>query len=315
MLQSGVTHFPLADTDAEVWPCCDLLVSSSFRVHHDCRSQADSRQQKGRHAVNAEVIRLGDISASWLANQLDNDGVVQLRDVISKEWLEALRGWVTDHIADHGDGDFLIAQADEIGSPAHQLVSDPALQQLFSETAKLRLPKAVAGQHIQCGIPVRAGTSPKFRPRLFHYDTSVLTMLVPIFIPRAAIGSCGELAAFGNKRPFRRSVASHFVDMILTYNSVYRRRVAKAVLDSPEKHIVDFQPGDACVFWGYRTYHGNLPCARGLLRATLVLQYGQVHSDSWALRVAWTFSRSRRALRRFQYQPDTTVESVLAGTR
>jgi hypothetical protein len=265
--------------------------------------------------VNAEVIRLDGISASRLANQLDNDGVVLLRDVISNEWLEALRVSVTDHIADHGDGDFLIGQADhEIGSPAHQLVSDPQLQQLFNETARLRLPKAVAGQHIQCRIPVRAGTWPKFSSRLFHYDTSVLTMLVPIFIPRAAIGSCGELAAFGNKRPFRRSVASHFVDLILTYNPVYRRRVTKAVLDAPEKHIVDFQPGDACVFWGYRTYHGNLTCAPGLLRATLVLQYGQVHSDSWALRVAWTFSRSRRALRRFQYRPDSAVESLVAGT-
>ena len=114
--------------------------------------------------MNAEVINLGGISASWLANELDNKGVVQLRDVISNEWLEALRVSVTDHIADHGDGDFLIAQADqEIGSPAHQLVSDPALQQLFSETARLRLPKAVAPQHIQCGIPVRASTGPKFR--------------------------------------------------------------------------------------------------------------------------------------------------------
>ena len=266
--------------------------------------------------MNAELIKLGNISASWLANRLDNDGVVQLRDVISDEWLESLRVWLTDHIADHGDGDFLIAEADqEIGSPAHQLVSDPALQQLFRETASLRLPEAVAGQQIQCGIPVRAGTGRKFRSRLFHYDTSVLTMLVPIFIPRAELGTCGELAAFGNKRPFRRSVASHLVDLILTYNSAYRRRVTKAVLDAPEKYIVDFQPGDACVFWGYRTYHGNLNCAPGLIRATLVLQYGEVHSDSLALRVAWTFSRSRRALNRFQYDPDTTGEALVAGSR
>jgi hypothetical protein len=31
------------------------------------------------------------------------------------------------------------------------------------------------------------------------------------------------------------------------------------------------------------------------------------------LKVAWTFSRSRRALRRFQYQPDTTAETLVAG--
>lgn len=262
--------------------------------------------------MNEEVISLGGISPSWLANQLDSHGVVPLRDVFSDEWLEALRVSVTDHIAGHGDGDFLIAQADhEIGSPAHQLVSDPALKQLFSDTARLRWPKVGAAQNIQCGIPVRAGTGPKARSNLFHYDATVLTMLVPIFIPRATVGTCGDLAAFRNKRPFRRFVASHLVDLLLTYNSVYRRRITKAVLDAPEKYIVALQPGDAYVFWGYRTYHGNLVCAPGLLRATLVLQYGEVHSDSRALKVAWRFSRSRRALRRFQYRPATPVGSLV----
>jgi hypothetical protein len=264
--------------------------------------------------VNEEIISLGGISASWLANQLDDHGVVQLRDVVSSEWLEALRVSVTDHMARHGEGDFLIAQPDhEIGSPAHQLVHDPALRQLFSETTSLRWPKVDAAQNIRTNIPVRAGTGPRARSNLFHYDASVLTMVVPIFIPRATVGSCGELAAFGNKRPFRRVVASHLVDLLMTYNSVYRRRVTKAVLDAPEKYIVALQPGDACLFWGYRTYHGNLVCAPGLLRATLVLQYGEVHSDSWALKVVWRFGRSRRALRRFQYRPAEPADST-SGT-
>lgn len=261
--------------------------------------------------MNEKIVSLDGIAASWLANQLDDHGVVQLRDVFSDEWLEALRVSVTDHMARHGEGDFLITQPDqEIGSPAHQLVSDPALRQLFSETARLGFPKVDAAQEIRSGIPVRAGTGPRARSNLFHYDASVLTIVVPIFIPRATVGSCGELATFANKRPYRRFVASHLVDVIRTYNSAYRRRVTKAVLDAPEKHIVALQPGDACVFWGYRTYHGNLVCAPGLLRATLVLQYGEVHADSWALKVAWRFSRSRRALRRFQYRPAEPADAV-----
>jgi hypothetical protein len=254
--------------------------------------------------VNQEVISLGGISGSWLANQLDNDGVVRLQGVVSNEWLEAVRVSVTDDIAGHGDGDFFIAQADrEIGSPAHQLVSDPALRQLFSDAARLRFPKAASAQDIRGSIPVRPGTAPKTRPNLFHYDASVLTMVVPIFIPRATIGTCGELAAFRNKRPFRRFVATHLVDTILTHNPLYRRHITKKVLDAPEKYIVPLQPGDAYMFWGYRTLHGNLVCAPGLLRATLVIQYGQVHSDSRALKMVWRFSRSRQDMNRFEYLP------------
>lgn len=257
-----------------------------------------------RQSVDAEVIRLGDISPSSLADQLDDQGVVRIRGAVSTEWLDALRASVTDYIAGHGDGDFIISEAGrEIGSPAHQLVSDPALRQLFSETARLRWPETSSAQGIRSVIPVRPGSEPKSRSNLFHYDASVLTMIVPVFIPQAAIGNSGELAAFGNKRPFRRFAASHLVDTLLTHNSLYRRHFAKTVLDAPEKYIVPLQPGDAYIFWGYRTLHGNFACGPGLLRATLVLQYGELHSGSRAMNVVWRFSRSRRDMRRFQYLP------------
>lgn len=259
--------------------------------------------------MGTDVISLEGISASGLADRLDDHGVVLLRDVFSNEWLEALRAWVTARIADHGEGDFVITDADqEFGSPAHQLVSNPALRRLFSDAATLRLPRAA--QNMRCGIPVRAGTGPRARSNLFHYDPSVLSMVVPIFLPESTVGSCGELIAIGNKRPFRRFVASHLVDTVLTQNSVYRSHVLKAVTRDPEKYIVALQPGDACIFSGYRTYHGNLVCAPGLLRATLVLQFGDVHSDSPALKVAWRFSRSRRAMRRFKYRPATAADSA-----
>jgi hypothetical protein len=102
------------------------------------------------------------------------------------------------------------------------------------------------------------------------------------------------------------------VDTVLAQNSLYRRHVAKKVLDAPEKYLVAFQPGDACIFWGYRTLHGNLVCAPGLVRATLVLQYGEVHSDNRVLKVVWRFSRSRRDLSDFQYVPADS-EQGLAG--
>jgi len=267
----------------------------------------------GVQALNEEVINLGGISASELANQLDNQGVVRFRDVFTCEWLEAMRALVTEYVAAHGDGDFFLPEADrKIGSPAHQLVSDPTLHQLFSETTKLRLPKAGLAKGLRCAIPVRAGTAPKWPSNLFHYDASVVTMIVPIFIPHATIGNGGELAAIGNKRPFRRFIASHLLESILTHNSLYRRYVAKRVLDDPEKYVVALQPGDAYVFWGYRTLHGNLFCAPEMLRAVLVIHFGEVHSDSRVLSVVWRFGRSRRNLRRYQYLPAGPADSAHA---
>jgi hypothetical protein len=263
--------------------------------------------------VTETAINLSGVSPASLAEQLDNYGLLRLRDVVSADWLEDMRAAVTARVAVHGDGDLLIAQpGDEVGSPAHRLVCDPAVQQLFRDAAELRWPKVSRTiQNIKTVIPVRAGMGAKARTNLFHYDASVLTMIVPIFIPQAAVGSCGELVTIPNKRPFRRFVAAHLVDMALPYSSAYRRRVTRRVLADPEKYVTDLQPGDACLFWGYRTYHGVLDCAPGLQRAVLVLQYGDVHADSFALKVIWRFSGTRRALQRFQYRSG----DPLAATR
>jgi hypothetical protein len=267
-------------------------------------------------AADQEAIGLGGISPSWLANQLDELGVVRLRDVFSDEWLEAMRESVISRIASHGDGDLFITHPDhDIGSPAHQLMSDPALNRLLVDTARLRRPKAGPTQKFTCNIPVHNGFAPKFRSNRFHYDPTVLTMVVPIFMPDGTVGDRGELAAFGNKRPFRRFVATHLVDTVLAQNSLYRRYLTKKINNAPEKYLVELHPGDAYVFWGYRQFHGNLVCQPGLLRATLVLGFGEVHSDSWALKVAWRFSRSRRNVGRLQWSATAPADSTSGITR
>ena len=260
-------------------------------------------------AANRAVIRLGEISPSWVADQLDGQGVVRLPDAFSDEWLEAVRESVMRRLAAHGDGDLFIAHPDrEIGSPAHQLMSDPALRRFFDEVATLRRPNGPTPK-FECNIPVRRGVAPKMRSNVFHYDPTVLTMIVPVFIPRGTPGKSGELVAFGNKRPFRRFLATHVVEKVLTHNALYRRHLAKKVDDDPERYLVELQPGDAYVFWGYRQFHGNLVCEPGLLRATLVVGFGEVHSgDSWILKLAWRFSRSRRDIEPLRLTPATSAD-------
>lgn len=266
-------------------------------------------------AVNQGVVKSGInldcISASWLATQLDEVGVVRLRDVFAPRWIDAMRETVTTRIAEHGDGDLLVGQPDQIvGSAAHQLINHPELRRLFDDVARLKRPDVSADSTTRCHLHIRNGFAPKAPSNLFHFDSSVLTMVVPIVIPEAAVGNCGELVAFGNKRPFRRFVASHLVDKILTHNSLYRRHLLMKVSETPEDYLVDIRPGDAYLFWGYRQLHGNLVCAPGLLRASLIVMFGDVHSDSPILNLAWRVSRSRRDLGRFQHSPKPLSDSA-----
>jgi hypothetical protein len=254
------------------------------------------------------------ISPARLADDLDDRGVVRLRNVLSDAWLTAMRESVAEHIAANGDGDFYVARADrESDSPAHRLVTDPAVHRLITETARLRRPDA-GDDRIRCSMLVRNGFALKARTHMFHFDPNVLTMVVPVFIPDAEFGSCGELAAFGNARPYRRFAATDFVEKALKQNGVYRRRITRRVHRDPSRHVVPLEPGDAYLFWGYRTFHGNLSCAPGLLRTTLVLQYGQVHpADGWVMRTAWQLGRSRRYLHRFEFRAPAQTGSAVAS--
>jgi hypothetical protein len=267
--------------------------------------------------VNTEVHGLGDVSPAWLANELDDHGVVRLGEVFSDDWLDAMRTLVAAYIAANGNDDFYVDHADhEIGSPTHQLVSDPAVRRLLTETTGYRRPRTDSTDDaMRCSMLVRAGTARKAPSHLFHYDPCVLTMVVPIFIPQGALGTCGELAVLRNKRPFRRFHARHLIDTVLTHNSLYRRHVTKRIHGAPEKYVVELRPGDAYLFWGYRTFHGNLSCAPGQLRTTLVLKFGAVHSaSSWTSKAAWRLSRSRRDLGRFQYLPPLPTGSEPSRT-
>ena len=135
-----------------------------------------------------------------------------------------------------------------------------------------------------CCMCVLAGQEREDTP-LMHYDDDVITILVPIFIPRGDRGRSGELIAFPNRRPFRRLLAVNIVDKLISRTARHRSRAVDVAMGDADRHVVDMVPGHAYAFWGYRTYHGNMPCAPGLVRATLILQSGEAHPNSPVMRI------------------------------
>jgi hypothetical protein len=104
--------------------------------------------------------------------------------------------------------------------------------------------------------------------------------------PDAGPGRSGELIVFPNWRPFRRSALMNIKDKIAVQNPLYRLRMVRKLKRAPEKYSVVLEPGNAYLFWGYRTYHGNGPCETNTVRATLLLHYGDPHHRSPVINVA-----------------------------
>ena len=230
---------------------------------------------------------IGDlgVSISDLAEELDRTGFVCLENVVSRQWLAEAREYVKISLAEYGEFDFCILRpANKKDSPPHRFVSDPTVRSIFERLALARCPQGVAkNEEIYSVLRVLAGEESVASSFRFHYDAAIVTMLVPIIIPTASAGKSGELVVFPNRRPIRRSVFFNIFEKIATQNRFFRKRIIRELNNAPEEHAVQLKPGNAYLFWGYRTFHGNLPCAPNTIRATLLLHYGNPHGRHPAL--------------------------------
>lgn len=231
---------------------------------------------------------------------MDRDGFVRLDDVVPSAWLEFARSNTEEHLSANGERDVTdYRPADEDGSPAHRLVTDPAVQNLLAGLTKRRCPRGIPehGGKITSVLRILAGPVRDGVPYWFHYDASVVTMIVPIFIPDAGRGQSGELILLPNRRPFRHSVVRNVAEKLMVQNPLHRRLIRHQVSRAPDQHIVVLHPGSAYLFWGYRTLHGNMPCAPNALRVTLMLHYGDPHLNHPVLTAANSIRRTGHRLR------------------
>ena len=113
----------------------------------------------------------------------------------------------------------------------------------------------------------------------FHYDSYVLTALIPIEIP--TIGPKGDLLIIPNARKIRDSYAANLVDKILIDNSLSQRWLKrKARRGGSEIVRLSLVPGNLYFFWGYRSIHTNEACSPDKVRATALFHYADPHEES-----------------------------------
>ena len=121
-----------------------------------------------------------------------------------------------------------------------------------------------------------AGRSGRKNSLIFHYDSYVVTALVPILIPKD--GLCGDLLMYPNTRKIRNAYLFNAIDKVLLDNPV-TQRVLRACIDrkgiSPLR--IKMMPGNIYFFWGYRSIHTNEPCEADKIRATALFHYANPH--------------------------------------
>jgi hypothetical protein len=181
----------------------------------------------------------------------------------------------------------------------NRLIIDPRLESLLDSLAVAGYPALrTDDRDIESAIRILVGPGDPEKPLWFHYDRTVVTMVVPIVIPNVGSQVSGELILCPNRRPYRRFVLSNIIEKFVAQNDVYRRKFVRKLDEKADTKVIPLEPGNAYLFWGYRTYHATLPCAPDALRVTLVLHYGKVHGRNPMLTSAqWLYRRIRNVRR------------------
>jgi hypothetical protein len=231
----------------------------------------------------SDFFRYSAETTKALADSMDRRGFACLTDYLSESDLEQLRFRVSD------------AGLDPTGKYA-------ALQdrKTFGETALTKIPATPDFQHLcrqLLALATDGGTGEtteldfyqvvrclngdvgRKNSYIFHYDTYVLTVLIPIMIPQA--GERGDLVLFPNVRGIRRSYLRNIFDKFLVDNQLAQwalKLAAKRKICGATAVVM--KPGNIYLFWGYRTIHANEPCDPDQVRATALLHFGDPYKES-----------------------------------
>ena len=219
-----------------------------------------------------------------VAAELDESGWVCVENAVSPDWMARAQDHVHGLLEKHGEKFFVIIRpADEENSLASELAHHPRMQELLRTLTEIGCPEGVVEwEDVYNTLRVVAGPGGQKGSREFHYDAGVITALVPICIPDQSEGPSGELAIFPNKRRYR-SLLGNLVEKAVVQSGPYRRRMLREVERDRDANCRTLKPGNLYLFWGYRSYHGNMPCRPNSVRATMLLHYGNPHGRSTLL--------------------------------
>ena len=223
---------------------------------------------------------LSEEALSAIVGDINSTGFGVAKNAFNREALAELQSQIEKTVAQGGSEYVVFTGREAIENPSLRNLSSSgefvrACQRIYEIGTGAMAPASPFYQVLRC----LAGNSGEKHSFIFHYDSYVLTALVPIIIPTQ--GQSGDLLMLPNSRPLRRSYSRNLVDKILLDNKLSQyllRRLIGSGRLRPTR--VRMTPGDVYFFWGSRSIHANEPCGPDKIRATALFHYVDPHADS-----------------------------------
>ena len=227
--------------------------------------------------MSIQVPEISPEEITSLVSELDRTGYGCVPNYIRSEDLSRMKRFVRTAIVHSGNEYIGFGGPEETaGSGLDELYYAPAFGQLLRDVYEKGTGKPAPDQPFYHILRCLAGPSGHRNSLIFHYDSYVVTALIPIEIPTN--GRTGDLIMFPNKRRLRNSYMHNAVDKVLLDNKATQWALRTLVQRNPKVPTrIKMRPGNLYLFWGYRSIHTNEPCDPDKVRATALYHYANPH--------------------------------------
>ena len=237
-------------------------------------------------------------SYKLIAHEMSTKGSCCVANFLTPQQLSELQEQIRTDADKHNGQYFAHHGGSEIESSLLGVLgAAPEFRQLLACLYHAAAGKSAFSDEVLKVLRCVQGNSGRRESNCFHYDASLVTVLLPIEIPQNGTDR-GDQIMFPNLRPVRSNVLFNVLEKALLQNALSRKLITAAIrrrLLKPEK--LQLVPGNLYLFWGYRTLHANEPCDPASRRATAIFHFGDPHAGSLATRLILKLNqrRARRA--------------------
>jgi hypothetical protein len=214
-----------------------------------------------------------------LAKTIEENGFAVIHNYLSADELNDVTSFAERVVAANGGQYVGLRAAGQLqGTVLAELVQSPNFVDLCRRLSDKGLGKRSPNVDLYQVVRFVKGSNGRRVSGAFHYDSYVVTALLPLVIPSDGSGSLLLMRA---NRRIRKWYILNLLDKILVENR-YRQRWLRWLARNNKRRIIRLalKPGNLYFFWGYRSIHTNEPTDPGTLRATALFHYGDPHLNS-----------------------------------
>jgi len=226
------------------------------------------------------ITFLCDADIRQVFADMERKGYSCIPNFIAKDDLSEVQDFV-EAIVEKSQHEYVVLKDRDAvqGTILDEIAGSPNFQSMFAQLFQLALgrpaPMVTFYQILRC----LTGKGSASHSLIFHYDSYLITALIPVTIPKS--GLRGDFLLIPNSRKVRSSYIRNLVDKILLDNRLTQALLKKrAKMGERSITRIEMIPGNLYLFWGYRSVHTNEPCDPQSVRATALFHFFDPHADS-----------------------------------